>query len=136
MTNEAGVRERIERLIERVILEQNRLDVNDTLPNVLLDRSSIAIDEEFTCQDGEVVAENECVPCPSGTYFNPAGSRSGSGSCDPCPVGTYNGEIGQLQCQLCPTFQVLGANNSPPPSIHFPTNVGITRGHTRSRWRH
>ena len=63
VTNEAGFRESIERLIEKVILEENRLDVNDTLPNVLLDKSSIAIDKEFTCQDGEVVRENECGEC-------------------------------------------------------------------------
>ncbi len=131
VTNESGARERIERLIEKIILEQNKLDVNDTLPNVLLDKSSIAIDQEFTCKDGEVVVENECgesssllffkiparislkkylkfrciflhctVPCPEGTFYN-ADSRS----CQPCPIGTYNKEIGQRQCQLCPSFQ-------------------------------
>ena len=60
LKHSSSFQERIERLIESIILEQNKLDVNDTLPNVQLDKTSIAIDREFSCEEGHVVAENEC----------------------------------------------------------------------------
>ena len=101
VTNEEGQRERIERLIQSIILEQNKLDVNDTLPNVLLDKSSINIANEFTCPNGQVVQDNECVPCPQGTFFDIEDKV-----CTPCPIGTYNKDVGQLECQRCP--QVRG----------------------------
>ena len=52
--------ERIERLLQSIILEQNKLDVNDTLPNVLLDKTSINIAQSFACPNGQVVVENDC----------------------------------------------------------------------------
>ena len=60
VTNGEGKRERLQRLIESIILEQNKLDVNDTLPNVQLDKSSFAIEKQFTCDEGEVVSDNDC----------------------------------------------------------------------------
>jgi hypothetical protein len=52
--------ERIERLLQSIILEQNKLDVNDTLPNVLLDKTSINIAQSFACPNGQVVVDNDC----------------------------------------------------------------------------
>ena len=52
--------ERIERLLQSIILEQNKLDVNDTLPNVLLDKTSINIAQSFSCPSGQVVVGNDC----------------------------------------------------------------------------
>ena len=63
VTNDAGQRERIERILESIILEGDQLNVKDKLPNVVLDKSSIDIDQEFACKDGEVVRDNQC-----GTY--------------------------------------------------------------------
>lgn len=100
VTNDAGQRERIERLLQSIILEQNKLNVSATLPNVQLDKSSFSIDEEFTCNKGEVVVDNDCVPCPKGSFFHQKKK-----SCSPCPLGTFNKETGQLQCQQCPEFQ-------------------------------
>ena len=100
VTNEEGQRAAIENLLKSIILDQDRLSVNDTLPNVLLDRGSLLIDKEFTCEDGHVVADNECVPCPEGTFFD-----RGTRLCEPCPIGSYNRDIGQMECQPCPEFQ-------------------------------
>jgi hypothetical protein len=52
--------ERIERLIQSIILEQNKLDVNETLPNVLLDKTSLNIAQSFSCANGQVVVGNDC----------------------------------------------------------------------------
>jgi hypothetical protein len=47
-------------LLQSIILEQNKLDVNDTLPNVLLDKTSINIAQSFACPNGQVVVDNDC----------------------------------------------------------------------------
>lgn len=60
VANDQGKKERIERLLQSIILEQNKLDVNDTLPNVKLDKTSLNIAQEFACGNGQVVVENEC----------------------------------------------------------------------------
>ena len=61
VTNEnTGLSDRIERILESIILEQNKLNVNDALPNVVLDPSSFDIDQEFACPEGEVVVGNQC----------------------------------------------------------------------------
>eukprot|EP00096_Caligus_rogercresseyi_P005025 TRINITY_DN1980_c0_g2_i1.p1 TRINITY_DN1980_c0_g2~~TRINITY_DN1980_c0_g2_i1.p1 ORF type:complete len:2992 (-),score=731.35 TRINITY_DN1980_c0_g2_i1:531-9380(-) len=98
VSNEAGRREAIEDLLASIILKENKLNVNDTLPNVLLDKSSILINQEFTCPPGEVVVDDGCVPCPQGTFYSP------KGTCSPCPLGTYNKEPGLSECSACPSF--------------------------------
>ncbi|XP_040577922.1 uncharacterized protein uif [Lepeophtheirus salmonis] len=100
VTNDDGKRQQIQELIESIILEQNKLNVNDTLPNVQLDKSSIILGQEFSCDDGQVVVENECAPCPKGTFFNKDRGRI----CSPCPIGTFNKESGKLSCEVCPQF--------------------------------
>ena len=65
VTNEqTGVSQRIEQILQSIILEQDKLNVNDALPNVVLDPSSFDIDQEFACQEGEVVVENQCGEWP------------------------------------------------------------------------
>ena len=65
VTNEqTGVSQRIEQILQSIILEQDKLNVNDALPNVVLDPSSFDIDQEFACQEGEVVVENQCGELP------------------------------------------------------------------------
>jgi len=97
VTNDQGRIARIQSLIEKVILEDKKLDVDDTLPNVVLDKSSVAIQKEFACDAGEVVVEDECVPCSKGNFYD-----DDSRSCRPCPIGTYNKDEGQLACTSCP----------------------------------
>jgi len=66
-----GRRERIDQLIQE-ILSNEALAVNDTLPGTLLDPSSIVFSRSFRCESGEVVVDDQCVPCPPGTYFDEA----------------------------------------------------------------
>ena len=72
--------------------------VNDTLPGTQLDPSSITYEQSFRCNPGEVVVDDQCVPCPPGTYFN-------FGVCSKCPIGQFNPEAAQRQCVRCPTIR-------------------------------
>jgi len=90
-----GRRAKIASLLESILLEDNQLSVDDTLPGTLLDPSSIFLTPSFSCPSGSVVVDSSCVPCPAGTYF--AGS-----SCEKCPLGQYNSEAAQLRCTTCP----------------------------------
>ena len=74
--------------------------VNDTLPGTQLDPSSISFQQSFRCNIGEVVVDDQCVPCPPGTFFNQAKSV-----CTKCPVGQYNAEFAKRSCVECPTIQ-------------------------------
>ena len=96
--NSEGRRQKLTELFERLLFENEQLDVSNQLPNTDLDSDSIAIDQAFSCGEGSVVRDNECVPCPAGTYFDPEKK-----SCEFCPIGTYNNKIGQVgECTVCP----------------------------------
>jgi len=95
-----GRRARIESLLQSILLENQALDVNDTLPGTLLDPSSISFEQSFRCNSGEVVVDDQCVPCPPGTFFS--GQQS---VCTKCPVGQYNPDVAQKECVRCPTIQ-------------------------------
>jgi len=92
-----GRRERIDQLIQE-ILSNEALAVNDTLPGTLLDPSSIIFEKSFKCQSGQVVVDDQCVPCPPGTYFDEAEQV-----CTKCAIGFYNPEYAQRACTKCPT---------------------------------
>merc|ERR1719282_869009 len=55
-------RERIERLLEQIILEENSLNVNGSLPGTTLDRASVSVSQSFACPIGSVVRDSACVP--------------------------------------------------------------------------
>jgi len=93
-----GTRQKLEDLLNSILLETEALAVNDTLPGTQLDPSSISFEQSFRCNAGEVVVDDQCVPCPPGTYFN-------LGVCSKCPIGQYNPESAQKQCVRCPTIQ-------------------------------
>jgi len=108
-----GRRERIDQLIQE-ILSNEALAVNDTLPGTLLDPSSIIFEKSFKCQSGQVVVDDQCVPCPPGTYFDEAEQV-----CTKCAIGFYNPEYAQRACTKCPTVsdisgvtEVMGATSS------------------------
>ena len=93
-------RERIERLLEQIILEENSLNVNGSLPGTTLDRASVTVSQSFSCPIGSVVRGSECVPCPSGTHY-----EEETMTCDKCPFGTYSTEEAQVACNVCPEVQ-------------------------------
>ena len=76
--------------------------VNDTLPGTLLDPSSIIFDTTFKCESGQVVVDDQCVPCPPGTYFDEAKQI-----CTKCAIGFYNPDFAQRACTKCPAVQDL-----------------------------
>jgi len=99
--NNEGRRERIDELIQAILNDQE-LAVNDTLPGTLLDPSSIIFDTTFECESGQVVVDDQCVPCPPGTYFDEAKQI-----CTKCAVGFYNPDFAQRACIKCPAVQDL-----------------------------
>jgi len=99
--NNEGRRERIDQLIQ-AILNDEELAVNDTLPGTLLDPSSIIFDTTFKCESGQVVVDDQCVPCPPGTYFDEAKQI-----CTKCAIGFYNPDFAQRACTKCPAVQDL-----------------------------
>merc|ERR1712088_499069 len=92
--------ERIERLLEQIILEENSLNVNGSLPGTILDRASVTLSQSFACPIGSVVRGSACVPCPSGTHYS-----AETMTCEKCPFGTYSTEEAQVACNVCPEVQ-------------------------------
>jgi hypothetical protein len=87
----------IQSLVEKIILESNHFDVGETLPNVVPDPSSLSLDDEFICPEGQVVVAPHCVDCAAGTFF----ARE-TKNCQPCPSGTYQNVVGKVSCKQCP----------------------------------
>ena len=58
--NDEGRRQKLTELFERLLFENEQLDVSKQLPNTEIDSDSIAIDQAFSCDEGNVVRENEC----------------------------------------------------------------------------
>ena len=90
-----GRREKIQRLLEEIILNENNLDIDSRLPGAVLD--SVDISESFACPTGSIVIDGTCVPCPHGTYYDQA-----TDSCTNCAIGYYNSKEAQLSCTKCP----------------------------------
>merc|ERR1712066_762238 len=93
-------RARIDNLIQEILLATQDDQVN-SLPGTLLDPSSIVFEEDYRCEDGEVVIDQQCVPCPPGTYYDLTGGKK----CTKCPIGQYNSESARLACNKCPIIQ-------------------------------
>merc|ERR1712066_379671 len=93
-------RARIDNLIQEILLATQDDQVN-SLPGTLLDPSSIVFEEDYRCEDGEVVIDQQCVPCPPGSYYDLAGGKK----CTKCPIGHYNSESARLACNKCPIIQ-------------------------------
>lgn len=96
---DASLIKNIEELINQIIRESPDLTVNDTLPGTHIDKSSIFFDTSYQCGDGEVVRDDQCVPCPPGTYFDEARAV-----CEKCAVGYFNGKSAQRACIKCPSI--------------------------------
>ncbi|XP_050541159.1 sushi, von Willebrand factor type A, EGF and pentraxin domain-containing protein 1 [Daktulosphaira vitifoliae] len=92
-------RTNVQRLLEKLILEEDQFDVHDILPNTVPDPASLSLESDYACPIGEVVMAPDCVPCSVGSYFD-----KDTKSCIPCAVGSYQSESGQLQCSVCPAI--------------------------------
>ncbi|CAG9863735.1 unnamed protein product [Phyllotreta striolata] len=87
----------VKALLEKLILEEDQFDVGDILPNTVPDPSSLILQSDYACPDGQVVMPPDCVPCAIGSYFD-----NSTKACVPCPKGFYQSETGQSQCSQCP----------------------------------
>ena len=67
--NSEGRRQKITELFEKLLFENEQLDVSDTLLNVAIDPESISIGNAFTCDEGDVVRDNECGKISSCCLF-------------------------------------------------------------------
>ncbi|XP_075226178.1 sushi, von Willebrand factor type A, EGF and pentraxin domain-containing protein uif [Lycorma delicatula] len=92
-------RSTVQRLLEKLILEEDQLDVHDILPNTVPDPASLTLTSDYACPSGQVVVAPDCVPCAVGSYYDKE-----TASCKRCAVGTYQSESGQLQCSVCPAI--------------------------------
>ena len=63
------IRQKLTELFERLLFENEQLDVSSQLPNTEIDNDSIAIDQAFSCDEGNVVRENECGKLLKEIYF-------------------------------------------------------------------
>ncbi|KAK6617037.1 hypothetical protein RUM44_005394 [Polyplax serrata] len=97
INSNSNERENVQRLLEKLILEDDQFDVHDILPNTVPDPASLMLESDYACPIGQVVVPPDCVPCAVGTYF-----EKKTKSCLPCPVGSYQSESGQTQCSSCP----------------------------------
>ncbi|XP_069668601.1 uncharacterized protein uif isoform X2 [Periplaneta americana] len=97
INSNSNERSSVQRLLEKLILEEDQFDVHDILPNTMPDPASLQLKSDYACPVGQVVMAPDCVPCAVGTYY-----RQETQTCEPCPLGSYQSESGQLQCTVCP----------------------------------
>ncbi|XP_026474590.1 sushi, von Willebrand factor type A, EGF and pentraxin domain-containing protein 1-like [Ctenocephalides felis] len=95
-TNE---RSNVQRLLEKLILEEDQFDVREILPNTVPDPASLELESDYACPEGRVVVAPDCVPCAVGTFYD-----KNTRSCIPCPLGMYQSEVGQMHCYACPSI--------------------------------
>lgn len=53
-------RANIQRLLEKLILEEDQFDVHDILPNTVPDPASLNLESDYACPVGEVVMAPDC----------------------------------------------------------------------------
>ncbi|KAK7873875.1 hypothetical protein R5R35_005737 [Gryllus longicercus] len=99
INSNSNERSNVQRLLEKLILEEDQFDVHDILPNTVPDPASLQLQSDYACPQGQVVIAPDCVPCAVGTFYD-----ANTKICIPCPVGTYQSESGQLQCTTCPVI--------------------------------
>ncbi|XP_022091528.1 sushi, von Willebrand factor type A, EGF and pentraxin domain-containing protein 1-like [Acanthaster planci] len=64
----------------------------------------------LSCHDGEVLRNQSCVVCPTGTYHDVQG-----GVCQDCRVGSYQNKEGQMTCLQC-----LSGSTTRRPASKYP----------------
>ena len=58
--NNEGRRQKLTDLFEKLLFENNKLDVSDQLFNTQINDESISVGQAFTCDEGYVVRDNQC----------------------------------------------------------------------------
>lgn len=53
-------RSTVQRLLEKLILEEDQLDVHDILPNTVPDPASLSLTSDYACPTGQVVMAPKC----------------------------------------------------------------------------
>lgn len=53
-------RSNVQRLLERLILEEDQFDVHDILPNTVPDPASLMLTSDYACPLGQVVMAPDC----------------------------------------------------------------------------
>jgi hypothetical protein len=50
----------VQRLLEKLILEEDQFDVHDILPNTMPDPASLQLKSDYACPIGQVVMAPDC----------------------------------------------------------------------------
>lgn len=53
-------RSSVQRLLEKLILEEDQFDVHDILPNTVPDPASLQLESDYACPIGQVVMAPDC----------------------------------------------------------------------------
>jgi len=65
VNSNSNQRANIQRLLEKLILEEDQFDVHDILPNTVPDPASLNLESDYACPIGEVVMAPDCGKKPS-----------------------------------------------------------------------
>lgn len=60
VNSNSNQRTNIQRLLEKLILEEDQFDVHDILPNTVPDPASLNLESDYACPVGEVVMAPDC----------------------------------------------------------------------------
>lgn len=60
VNSNSNQRANIQRLLEKLILEEDQFDVHDILPNTVPDPASLSLESDYACPVGEVVMAPDC----------------------------------------------------------------------------
>lgn len=60
VNSNSNQRANIQRLLEKLILEEDQFDVHDILPNTVPDPASLNLESDYACPIGEVVMAPDC----------------------------------------------------------------------------
>lgn len=60
VNSNSNQRANIQRLLEKLILEEDQFDVHDILPNTVPDPASLNLESDYACPVGEVVMAPDC----------------------------------------------------------------------------
>jgi len=64
VNSNSNQRANIQRLLEKLILEEDQFDVHDILPNTVPDPASLNLESDYACPIGEVVMAPDCGKKP------------------------------------------------------------------------
>nr|XP_009005893.3 signal peptide, CUB and EGF-like domain-containing protein 2 isoform X5 [Callithrix jacchus] len=105
---EKRLRKAIRTLRKAAHREQFHLQLSGMNLNVAKKPPRTSERQAESCGVGQGHAENQCVSCRAGTYYDGAQER-----CILCPNGSFQNEEGQIICEPCPRPGNSGAMKTP-----------------------